>query len=48
MKVIRYNTWKELLRAVKYYCKLGIRCEVRGWEDMRFNKLTIFEEVENE
>ena len=40
-KEIRYRTWKELLKAALKLEKQGYICEVKGFEGMRFNKLTI-------
>lgn len=48
LRVERYNTWKELVAAASKYEKQGISCEVRGWDDMRHNKLTVYGEWEDD
>ncbi len=45
-KTIKFGSWSELKRAIPGYEKLGYKCEVRGWEDMRHNILTITDEIE--
>lgn len=40
-KEVRFSSWNELKKAIPGYEKLGYECEVRGWEAMRNNKLTI-------
>ena len=47
-KVIRFLSWKELLKAIPKYEKLGYECEVKGWDDMRFNRLTITDVLSKE
>jgi len=47
-KVIGFSSWSELLKAIPEYERLGFECEVRGWEGMQYNKLTIKEEDEYE
>ena len=47
-KTIRFGSWKELKRAIPGYVKLGYECEVRGWEAMRDNKLTITDTMKSE
>ena len=46
VRVIKFNTWKELVKEALRLEKLGYICEVKGWEDMRYNKLTISAEEE--
>lgn len=41
IRVQRFRTWKELLKEADRLVKLGYICEVKGWEDIRTNKLTI-------
>lgn len=41
IKVQRFRTWKELLKEADRLVKLGYICEVRGWEDIRANTLTV-------
>ena len=40
-KTIRFGSWNELKKAIPGCVKLGYECEVRGWDAMRDNKLTI-------
>lgn len=40
-KTIKFGSWNELKRAIPKYEKLGYECEIKGWDDMRFNRLTI-------
>ena len=47
-KVIRFGSWNKLKRAIPKYEKLGYECEVRGWDDMRFNRLTITDVLSKE
>lgn len=42
----RFRTWKELVKAALEYEKLGIETEVKGWDAIRANKLTIYEDEE--
>ena len=42
LKIIRFRTWKELLREAFRLESLGYSCEVKGFEDMRHNKLTVY------
>ena len=37
----RFGSWNDLMMAIPKYEKLGYECEVRGWEAMRNNVLTI-------
>ena len=47
LKVIRFRTWADLLREAFRLASLGYECEVKGFEDMRHNKLTVYaDEVE--
>lgn len=41
IKTIKFENWSELKRAIPGYEKLGYECEVRGWDGMRYNILTI-------
>lgn len=47
-KRIHFESWKELLRAVPGYVKLGYQCEVRGWDDMSDNVLTVIDGLRKE
>ena len=40
-KKVTFSTWNEMLKAIPGYEKLGYDCEVMGWDDMRYNRLTI-------
>jgi hypothetical protein len=41
IKVQKFRTWAELVQEALRLADLGFICEVRGWNDMRANKLTI-------
>jgi len=43
-RVIRCETWEDLKKTAKKYANMGFRCEVRGWDDIRNNKLTILDD----
>lgn len=47
-KVIRFGSWNELKRAIPKYEKLGYECEIKGWDDMRFNQMTITDVLSKE
>ena len=42
IKVIRFNSWIELVSEALRLESLGYTCEVKGFEDMRYNKLTVY------
>ena len=42
-KEVHFKTWTELLKAIPRYEKLGYACEVRGWDAMSKNILTIMD-----
>lgn len=42
IRIERFNSWQQLKKAALRYESQGIESEVRGWEDMRANKLTIY------
>ncbi|MBO5513746.1 MAG: hypothetical protein J5961_04050 [Mogibacterium sp.] len=42
-KAVRFGSWKELLKAIPGYERLGYSCEVKGWEGMTNNTLIIRE-----
>ena len=46
IRVQRFRTWAELVQEALRLADLGFICEVRGWEDMMANKLTISTEDE--
>lgn len=46
IKKIKYNTWTELRKEALKYEQQGYVCEVKGWEDIRNNMLTISDGVE--
>lgn len=49
LKVVSFRTWEDLIREAFRLEKLGYICEVRGWNDMRFNRLTVStEDMKNE
>ena len=41
IKVLKFRTWEELYKESVRLSKLGYICEVKGWEDMRANRLTV-------
>ena len=44
---IKYDSWPELLEAVKAYDDKGIKTEINGFEDLSENILTVYGEIEN-
>lgn len=44
LKILRFKTWEELKRAAFMYEQMGYVCEVRGWDDIRHNRLHILTE----
>lgn len=48
LRVERFRTWEELKKAALKYEAMGIETEVKGWDDMRANKLTIYDDKEYE
>ncbi len=48
LKVKKFRTWEELKQAALKYESLGIKTEVKGWDDIRANKLTIYDDEEFE
>ena len=51
VRVERFKTWDELVKTALDYEKKGVSSEVKGWDDMRANKLTVygdFSEVNDE
>lgn len=44
IKTITFNSWPELVKESLRLSALGYICEVKGWEAMRFNKLTVMTE----
>ena len=45
---IKYDSWPELLEAVKAYDDKGIKAEIKGFEDLSENILTVYGEIEHE
>ena len=41
IRVQRFRTWAELVQEALRLADLGFICEIRGWDDMKANKLTI-------
>lgn len=39
---IKYDSWPELLEAVKEYDNKGYRTEIQGFEDLHENILTVY------
>lgn len=48
LRVERFKTWEELKKAALKYEAMGVETEVKGWDDMRANKLTVYGEWEDE
>ena len=46
VKRIKFDTWPELLEAVKFYDDLGLRTEIQGFDDLSQNILTVYGYVE--
>ena len=45
-KIITCESWEKLKLTAKRYEGMGFKCEVRGWNDIRNNKLTILDDWE--
>ena len=45
-RVIRCESWEDLKKTAKKYSNMGYRCEVRGWDAIRDNKLTLLDDWE--
>ena len=43
-KTIKCDNWDDLKRTAKRYTEIGFRCEVRGWDDISANRLTILDD----
>lgn len=41
IKILKFKTWEELYKESERLSKLGYICEVKGWDDMRNNRLTV-------
>lgn len=48
IKRIKFDSWPELLEAVKKYYDLGIKTEIRGFDDLSENILTVYGDLEEE
>ena len=46
-KRIKFDSWPELLEAVKKYDDQGIKTEIQGFEDLSENILTVYGEIGN-
>lgn len=44
-KRIKYNTWPELLEAIKEYSSKGYKTDINGFEDLSQNILTVYGEI---
>lgn len=42
LRVEKYKRWSDLVEAALRYESQGISCEARGWDDIRYNKLTVY------
>ena len=47
-KRIKFDTWPELLEAIKTFYDKGYKTEINGFEDLSQNILTVYGEVGNE
>lgn len=47
-RIIRCDSWEDLKKTAKRYSEMGFSCEVRGWEGIQYNKLTILDDWEVE
>ena len=45
-RIIKCDTWEDLKKTAKRHQEMGFKCEVRGWEDIRDNKLTVLDDWE--
>lgn len=45
-KILEFDTFEELCKAMVSYRKLGVVCEMRSWEQVGKNVLYIFEDDE--
>lgn len=45
---IKYNSWPELLEAVKKFDDQGAKTEINGFDDLSENILTVYGEVKHE
>lgn len=43
MQRIVYNTWNELIEGARQFSKAGFDIEIKGWEGMENNILTVYE-----
>lgn len=48
IRVLTFRTWEELKETAMKMADKGFRCEVIGWEDMSANRLTVYDEWEDE
>lgn len=44
---IKYDSWPELLEAVKKFDDQGAKTEINGFDDLSENILTVYGEIEN-
>ena len=47
-RVIECASWEDLKKTAKKYEGMGFKCEVRSWQDISDNKLTILDDWEIE
>ena len=45
IKRIKFDSWPELLEAVKDYDDKGIKTEINGFDDLSENILTVYGEI---
>lgn len=41
VRKVRFNSWEELKAAILKYEQMGYSCEVRGWDDISGNVLSL-------
>ena len=42
---IKYDSWPELLEAIKEYSSKGYKTDINGFEDLSQNILTVYGEI---
>ena len=48
VKGIKFDSWPELLEAVKKFDDQGAKTEINGFDDLSENILTVYGEIEHE
>lgn len=47
IKRMRFSSWKDLKAKALIYAEMGFICEVKGWDDICNNILTVSDGEEN-